>query len=635
MMSSFDPKERNQKASEKFGTLLGMAPGNVPIYSSDYSTVDEEELSSRHTYRSYVDDIFMGYKWQCVEFARRWLYINKGYIFNDVAMAYDIFNLDSVRVIADNTTLPLHSFSNGSKRHPEPGSLLIWEEGGEFEETGHVAIITEVFSDKIRIVEQNENHNIWPEGQNYSRELRAKIDSTGGYWIECTYHDVTLLGWVIQTGSSEHSYDSTPAKKELFNLIKKEVKIDGQANRPWLNIANADEAAYIESYGPEIKDRKGNPNQYFCISETAIKEVKHATNELHAMFMHATDYVLQNEDLLEKFCIPKPLWAKLHKSWNNRRNEMITGRFDFAMSQDGLKVYEYNADSASCYMECGKIQKKWSKHFGSNEGRCAGEKLHSRLIEAWKDSDVSGVLHILLDDDLEETYHALFMRSAIEEAGIECKIIKGMKGLHWGEAGEIVDNDGTPIRWVWKTWAWETALDQIREECSEDESDSVNSLLKNTKKHSSPRLVDTLLGDNVLVYEPFWTLIPSNKAILPILWSLYPLHPYLLNSSFILTEELRQSGYVSKPIVGRCGANIKVFGANESLLHKTEGQFEERDHIYQELFKLQKIDNDNIQMQSFTVSGFYGGAGIRIDPSMIVASGSDLPSLRVIADDNF
>lgn len=620
---------KNKK--EKFGTLLGFAPKNVPVYSSDYSSVDENEINDRHTYRSYVDNIFMGYKWQCVEFARRWLYLNKGYIFNDVAMAYDIFHLNTVRVIKDNSTLPLYSFENGSKRAPEVGSLLIWDEGGEFEDTGHVAIISEVYANKIRIVEQNESHHIWPNGQNFSRELNTKIDSSGGYWIECSYSDVALLGWVIQTDDATYAKDTLKPKPKLFNFLKRQVQNNGQANIPWLNIANADENAYVESYGPNIEDRKGNPYEYFCISETAMKEIKHVTNELHAMFMHATDYVLQNEKILEKFCIPKSLWPKLHASWDNRKNEMITGRFDIAMTVNGIKIYEYNADSASCYMECGKIQKKWAKHFGCTEGQCAGEKLHSKLVEAWKDSDVKGILHIMLDDDLEESYHAEFMKSAIKEASIECKIIKGIKGLQWGKNRTVLDQDGIPIRWVWKTWAWETALDQIRAECSTIQQTTQDSSVVLTP----PRLVDVLLADNVVVYEPFWTLIPSNKAVLAVLWELYPDHPNLLKTSFSLTKELQNSGYVSKPIVGRCGANIKIYNGDNSIVHETVGKFEERDTIFQELFKLSNVNGDNVQVQSFSVSGVFAGAGVRTDPSLIVVSGSDLPSLRVISDKEF
>ena len=55
----------------QFGELLGYAPGNVAVYSSDYDTADETIYPNRSAYRSYLDGIYMGYKWQCVEFARR------------------------------------------------------------------------------------------------------------------------------------------------------------------------------------------------------------------------------------------------------------------------------------------------------------------------------------------------------------------------------------------------------------------------------------------------------------------------------------------------------------------------------------------------------------------------------------
>jgi len=70
---------------EPFGTLLGTAPGGVAAYSSDYDSADERLLPNRSAFRSYRDGIYMGYKWQCVEFARRWMYLNKGWIFDDVA----------------------------------------------------------------------------------------------------------------------------------------------------------------------------------------------------------------------------------------------------------------------------------------------------------------------------------------------------------------------------------------------------------------------------------------------------------------------------------------------------------------------------------------------------------------------
>jgi len=50
------------------------------------------------------------------------------------------------------------------------------------------------------------------------------------------------------------------------------------------------------------------------VSETALTEVRRATNELHRMFMHATNQVLKNDDLLSRFNLPPALWPRIRKS---------------------------------------------------------------------------------------------------------------------------------------------------------------------------------------------------------------------------------------------------------------------------------------------------------------------------------
>lgn len=635
-MSKVKSKNRKVVKHEKFGTLLGVAPGNVNVYSSNYDDIDKQEFHSRQSLRNYVDGIFMGYKWQCVEFARRWMYLNKGYVFNDIAMAYDIFKLKSVADVKTSQTLPLKSFRNGSKRHPEPGCLLIWQEGGEFEITGHVAIVTEVIDNYIHIIEQNVDEIIWPENQNYSRKLKTNIDEFGGYWIACDYHDSEILGWVIQTDDGTYAEQIVDVDKKLFNIKLNTLELDDEKyKKSWLNVANSDEAAYVKyMHGHKLTTLPEDQSKYFCMSQTAYQELKRATNELHAMFMHATNFVLQNNNLFEKFAIPKAVWPKIQKSWDNRRNQMITGRFDFCISEEGIKVYEYNADSSSCYMECGKIQGKWAEHFGCKLGEDAGEDLSEKLIHAWEDSAVEtdGLLHIMMDDDPEEKYHGLYMKAAIEEAGIRCKIIHGVQGLEWNSDHKIVDDENNEIKWVWKTWAWETALDQIRKECEEDDNFIFN-FAKPNYRNSKPRLVDVLLKEGILVFEPLWTLITSNKAILPVLWELYPNYPYLLNSQFNLTDELIKTGYVTKPIAGRCGSNINLFDHSSVLINKTEGRFASQSQIYQELFKLPSAcDKYNVQISTFTVAGSYSGACTRVDQSLVVTTESDIFPLRIVSD---
>ena len=138
-----------------------------------------------------------------------------------------------------------------------------------------------------------------------------------------------------------------------------------------------------------------------------------------------------------------------------------------------------------------------------------------------------------------------------------------------------------------------------------------------------------------MVFEPLWTLIPSNKAILPVLWSMFPENRYLLKSHFDVTDDLRKTGYVSKPIVGRWGANISIYNRNDDLVTETSGQFDNRDQIYQERFALPQIDGANVQISTFSVGGAYGGACIRADRSLIITTNSDILPLRIVPDDEF
>ncbi len=619
----------------KFGSLLGVAPGNVPVYSSDYPSADRTELPTRQAYRSTIDGIYMGHKWQCVEFARRWMYLNKGYIFEDIAMAYDIFRLRYVRMVAGGELLPLNSFRNGAKRPPETGSLIIWNEGGDFDVTGHVAVVTELLTDRIRIVEQNVDHMVWPSGQTWSRELPLRIDHDGGHWLSCTFPGSEILGWVIQTDDADGAEDIREADPRLFIPQVRKLAAARSSDQSWLDTSDPAQAAYIEMMGGcKLAVNEEDQDTYYRISESAYREIRRATNELHRMFLHATNLVLENDELLRRFNLPPALWPRIHQSWNNRRNQMITGRFDFALTEQGLKVYEYNADSASCHMECGYIQERWADHFGCNDGWCAGSDMIEDLVEAWNESGVDDVLHIMQDRDLEETYHALFMKEAMERAGITCKIIKGTSGLQWGNDGWVHDADDVPIKWVWKTWAWETALDQIRHDLEDDDE---NLALHRTidRATQKPRLVDVLLREEVMVFEPLWTLIPSNKAILPVLWSMYPNNRYLLETAFDLSDEMKREGYVVKPIVGRCGENIAIYDRHDDLVTETSGKFEERDQIYQELFRLPRIGGHNVQIGTFSVGGSYAGACARVDPSLIITTDSDILPLRIVPDGEF
>jgi glutathionylspermidine amidase/synthetase len=144
--------------------------------------------------------------------------------------------------------------------------------------------------------------------------------------------------------------------------------------------------------------------------------------------------------------------------------------------------------------------------------------------------------------------------------------------------------------------------------------------------------MDVLLQPQLAVHEPLWTVIPSNKAILPLLRELHPHHPCLLRSQLTLDPALRASGYVAKPIAGRCGFNVSMFDQDDRLLRETPGRFQHSELVYQELFPLPRVDRYHVQVSTFTVQGRYAGSCVRVDPSPVISSHSDLLALRIVDD---
>jgi glutathionylspermidine synthase len=127
-------------------------------------------------------------------------------------------------------------------------------------------------------------------------------------------------------------------------------------------------------------------------------------------------------------------------------------------------------------------------------------------------------------------------------------------------------------------------------------------------------LVNEEFGKNIvndinsaLWIEPSWKMILSNKAILAILWKMYPRHPYLLETYF---EEKKLMSYAKKPILSREGANINLV-LNGSQLESTGGEYGDEGFIYQELFELPKFDNNYALIGSWVIGQEPAGMGIR------------------------
>ena len=291
-----------------FGTLLGYAPGGVAIYSSNYSSLNPQDYPDDATFRSYIGNEYMGHKWQCVEFARRFLFLTYGFVFTDVGMAYEIFSLRFLREVVNDNILPLQAFANGSRRPPIAGSLLIWQKGGEFKHTGHVAVITQLVGNKVRIAEQNVIHSPLPQGQQWTRELTLEVND-GRYTIKDTFADTEILGWMIQTADTEHSLPQPvlPGAKNFVKALLTEAAQRGVTVTTVVQNVNSRKTSVVLGEAEKVLYGKGFILDTLCgktyaISPRSFYQVNHAQTEvLYGLAVEAAK-LTGKEVVLDAYC---------------------------------------------------------------------------------------------------------------------------------------------------------------------------------------------------------------------------------------------------------------------------------------------------------------------------------------------
>jgi trypanothione synthetase/amidase len=166
-----------------YNQVLGIASSNVPAYSNG----DDDFFSNE---RHYFHGIVTGYKWQCVEYARRWLLLRKTCTFQSIGAAHDAWNeLSHIERVTDGQKFSLIPHPNGSSNLPKKDSFLIYPRCGDLP-FGHIAVITEVGRDYIRIAEQNYRFHRW--AGNYARQI-PMVFRDGRYNMKDYYK---INGWM-------------------------------------------------------------------------------------------------------------------------------------------------------------------------------------------------------------------------------------------------------------------------------------------------------------------------------------------------------------------------------------------------------------------------------------------------------
>ena len=316
-----------------------------------------------------------------------------------------------------------------------------------------------------------------------------------------------------------------------------------------------------------------------CYRFTAaeIDRLERVTNELHRICLEAAGAVIERK-LYPQFGIPEQFIPLVENSWE-REDLSLFGRFDLWYDGSGdPKMYEYNADTPTSLLEASVAQWYWLQDMHPQADQF--NSIHEKLIDRWKESGWSGLVHFACTGGhAEDEANTRYMQDVATQAGMKTKLLP-MDQIGW-DGSRFVDMENERISRLFKLYPWEWMMDEA------------------FGRH--------LPQEPWLVAEPAWKMVMSSKAILPLLWEMFPGHPNLL-PAFYSPEPLGDT-YARKPLRGREGANVLLRVAGEQV--ETGGEYGSEGFIYQQLCLPPRFSGQFPVVGSWIIRDEAAGIGIR------------------------
>lgn len=346
----------------------------------------------------------------------------------------------------------------------------------------------------------------------------------------------------------------------------------------------------VESQGLIFHTANGQPywdeSACYVFTPGEIDRLESATAELQRLYMEAGQYVLDH-DRLPEMAIPDRAARLVRDTWESEPPSLY-GRFDLAFTggDEPPKLLEYNADTPTSLLEASVIQWFWMRDVFANADQF--NSLHERLLDKWRELvpylPGKAAHFACVRDSAEDFMTVSYLRDLAEQAGLRTSFLH-MDEIGWNDGlARFEDPHGLAMSTIFKLYPWEW---MIREEFA-------------PHLDANPQATRWI--------EPAWKMLWSNKAMLPILWELFPDHPNLLPSFFSAPRD--PLNHVRKPIFSREGADVTVVRNGHARRSPTRGYGAEG-FIYQDLAPLPSFSGNVPVLGSWVVDHAPAGMGIR------------------------
>ncbi len=306
------------------------------------------------------------------------------------------------------------------------------------------------------------------------------------------------------------------------------------------------------------------------LPEADAEALLQAADTLYDMLVEAIPDPIP-DDFLHKLAIPANLWEAVRHSWNDERYWHLYGRFDLALTPDGPKLLEFNADTATSLPETSVVQ--WASLVAA--GQATDGRQANGLFECLEDQfrhwrslnndRQATLLLVYLPDSAEDEANCAVLAEAARTAGFAdvftCSV-DAMKVSVQGEDRGVWAETG-PAQWqrfdfLFKLVPWE--------------------ILAEEEPALTADFTQLLRTRDVVIANPAYCLLLQSKGLLAHLWDVFPHHPLLLEASF---TPLR-GHQVRKPLFGREGQNVTEIAPDGRTRAEVPGDFGQQPPLYQQ-----------------------------------------------------
>lgn len=351
----------------------------------------------------------------------------------------------------------------------------------------------------------------------------------------------------------------------------------------------------------------------FCLQLTLaeVKQIEMATANLQSMCKQLVEQIVgseQSTELMLALGIPQE-FHNIVKASFARSDTSLYGRFDFVQTDSGIKLLELNFDTPTGLPETAMMQLAWladmRDHGALPQSADQYNFMHEKLLHFFANAKFQQKhLHFAYyPGATQDSETVKYLAECARASGLSVSTI-GLDQIKAKE-GMLEDSDGKNIEWLFKLYPWELIF--------EDDL--------GIKAKTGTTLFASLLKDSqIVMVEPCYKAIFASKALLALLYQMYPDSPYLLPTYFSYDKNKLTSSFVRKPFFGREGAGVSIHLGDQTIENeKYFGPNAESDahYVYQQYIELPQAAGYHIILGSWLINDEPAGIGLRGDKSMI------------------